>query len=152
PDLLQAHYNLALCEIEQKNFPAAIASLRDALRCQPLSALAHAKLGELLLEEKQYKESLFHLQQAVDLNPENSEHKKKLDEARHLSIPSPPRPRCVYTATLAKIFRIRKFSSLTSPPQLPFHFWSIHVVFVHFFDHASATLAYRGHRFHRLRV
>jgi tetratricopeptide (TPR) repeat protein len=87
PDYLQAHYNVGLCHKARGNRQAAIASFRNALRCQPLNQQIHVQLGELLLDEKQYKDAVFHLEQGVDLNPADANAQKLLDEARKRSGP-----------------------------------------------------------------
>ncbi|HEV3146100.1 MAG TPA: tetratricopeptide repeat protein [Gemmataceae bacterium] len=81
-DHWQAHYSLGLCLKERNQRPAAIAAFREALLCQPLAAPAHSRLGELLLEEHQTGEAVEHLQQAVDLNPNDHASRKLLDAAR----------------------------------------------------------------------
>lgn len=82
PDSLQAHLHLGECLKAIGERHAAIGAFRDALRCQPLSALAHAELGALLLQEKQPHVALIHLQQAVDLNPNDAASGKLLEVAR----------------------------------------------------------------------
>jgi cytochrome c-type biogenesis protein CcmH/NrfG len=68
PNYLEAHFNLGACLQEEGDRPAAITAFRAAIRCQPLSAAAHARLGELLLGENP-EEGRSHLQQAIDLDP-----------------------------------------------------------------------------------
>jgi tetratricopeptide (TPR) repeat protein len=68
PNYLEAHFNLGACLQEEGDRAAAMTAFRAAVRCQPLSAAAHARLGELLLTENA-EESRAHLQQAIDLDP-----------------------------------------------------------------------------------
>src|SRR5579864_496109 len=81
-DFWQAHYHLGLCFKDRGQRPAAIEAFRDALLCQPLSASAHARLGELLLEDHRTEEAMEHLQQAVELDPKDDDTRKLLANAR----------------------------------------------------------------------
>jgi tetratricopeptide (TPR) repeat protein len=61
---------------------AAAAAFEAALRCQPLSAPAHAQLGEVLLKRGRTDEAVAHLKQAVELNPNDAASKTLLEGVR----------------------------------------------------------------------
>jgi tetratricopeptide (TPR) repeat protein len=82
PSYMEAHFNLGMALKDSGESDAAIAAFRDAVRSEPSSALAHAQLGDLLLKQGRPDEAIVHLQQAVDLNPEDRDSRKRLDEAR----------------------------------------------------------------------
>ncbi|HJZ93163.1 MAG TPA: tetratricopeptide repeat protein [Gemmataceae bacterium] len=85
PSYTEAQFNLGIALKDAGETDAAIGAFRDAVRSEPLSALAHAQLGELLLKQGRPDEAIIHLQQAVDLNPDDQDSRKRLDEARQKS-------------------------------------------------------------------
>jgi tetratricopeptide (TPR) repeat protein len=82
PDSFEAHFNLGQCLKEEKDLPGAIAELRKAVDCQPFNARAHAQLGELLLDNHREDDASFHLQEAITLNPNLKDAKKRLEDLK----------------------------------------------------------------------
>ena len=82
PDLMQAHFNLAVCLQEEGDLSGGIAALRDAIRCRPRNADLHAKLGDWLLQNHQPDEAIRHLQEALELRPDDAAWRKLLEHAR----------------------------------------------------------------------
>ncbi len=82
PDMMQTHFNLAVCLKEEGDLAGGIAALRDAVRCRPHSAVLHAKLGDWLLQNQQPDEAVRHLQEAVELRPDDAATRKLLEEGR----------------------------------------------------------------------
>ena len=68
----EASYNLGVLEYGRKNFPRAVAHLRQAAAAQPDHALTLKYLGHGLFQTKQHKEAAAALRGSLDLEPEDT--------------------------------------------------------------------------------
>jgi tetratricopeptide (TPR) repeat protein len=81
PDDALTQYRLGQCRLEQGDRSGAIAAWQEALRSQP-NARIHFELGDLLAQEGRTKEALGNLDDAVRLEPQNEQFKKRRDELK----------------------------------------------------------------------
>jgi tetratricopeptide (TPR) repeat protein len=70
PDLLAAAINLGRLRLAAKNYEQAAAVLKPAAEKHPLSADAHALLGEAYVQTAKYAEAAKHFGEALRLDPE----------------------------------------------------------------------------------
>jgi tetratricopeptide (TPR) repeat protein len=77
-----AHFNLANCRNQLGDRAGALESLRAALRANPEFAWAYRVLGRLLTEMNQSAEAVGYLEQALRLDPRDTESQELLTRAR----------------------------------------------------------------------
>jgi tetratricopeptide (TPR) repeat protein len=77
-----AHFNLANCRNQLGDRAGALESLRAALRANPEFAWAYRVLGRLLTEMNQNAEAVGYLEQALRLDPRDTESQELLARAR----------------------------------------------------------------------
>jgi tetratricopeptide (TPR) repeat protein len=76
-----AHFNLAICRNELGDRAGAVESLRATVRANPEFAWAYRTLGRLLLEMNQGAEARGYLEQALRLDPRDTESRELLARA-----------------------------------------------------------------------
>ena len=64
-------YQRGVAQLASQQFPAAIASLRQALRLQPDFAAAHERLGIALARQGQLDDATLHFHTALKLQPDS---------------------------------------------------------------------------------
>ena len=69
PELYKGHLNLGQVELAEKEYAMAVKSLLKAVQCDPNQYMSHGVLAVALFEQKQFDQSLFHVQEALRLNP-----------------------------------------------------------------------------------
>jgi tetratricopeptide (TPR) repeat protein len=72
PTLAQAHYNLAMAEIDAGDRNAARERLQRAVRLSPKSINMHTSLGSLLMQMDETEAGLQHFRRAVSLSPKSA--------------------------------------------------------------------------------
>jgi tetratricopeptide (TPR) repeat protein len=76
-----AHFNLAICRNHLGDRDGAVESLRATVRANPEFAWAYRTLGRLLLEMNQGAEARRYLEQALRLDPRDTESRELLARA-----------------------------------------------------------------------
>ena len=76
-----AHNNLGNVFAYQQKLPEAVASFRNAVRCDPGFAVAHSNLGTALCQLGHLDEAVASLQEAVRLSPDSVEARNNLSLA-----------------------------------------------------------------------
>ncbi|MCD6319371.1 MAG: M48 family metalloprotease [Candidatus Desulfofervidaceae bacterium] len=64
PQDVSAYYGLALCLIQEKNWPEAVRKLQQALKLRPKEPLFERELGICYAELGEFSQAIFHLQKA----------------------------------------------------------------------------------------
>jgi Flp pilus assembly protein TadD len=80
PDHALAHYNLGHCLLRLRDHAGAMEAFRSSVRAKATMAGAHTNLGKLLAEQGNKKAAIDELKLALELNPNDAEAKKALDQ------------------------------------------------------------------------
>lgn len=78
---LQAYYLLAEAQVAHRDYPGAQETLSQLIELEGNEAAAYARRGEVLIKQEKFEEGLADIRKAVELSPQNPDHRVALAKA-----------------------------------------------------------------------